>query len=73
MLAFDVQWPGIPGDAKAFTNQTYDQDLFSRLEYDEALEGDTFRRELKPARDLWLVAEQLEDRVVGRVDVIGIA
>lgn len=40
MLAFDVQWPGIPGDAKTFTNQTYDQDLFSRLEYDEALEGD---------------------------------
>lgn len=40
MLAFDVEWPGIPGDAKAFTNRTYDQDLFSRLEYDEALAGD---------------------------------
>lgn len=40
MLAFDVKWPGIPGDTKAFTNQTYDQDLFSRLEYDEALTGD---------------------------------
>ena len=40
MLAFNVEWPGIPGDTKSFTNQTYDQDLFSRLEYDEALAGD---------------------------------
>jgi hypothetical protein len=40
MLPFNVEWLGIPGDAKAFTNQTYDQDLFSRLEYDEALAGD---------------------------------
>lgn len=40
LLSFDVQWPGIPGDTKSFTNQTYDEDLFSRLEYDEALAGD---------------------------------
>ena len=40
LLAYGVDWPGIPGDTKAFANQTYDQDLFSRLEYDEALEGD---------------------------------
>jgi len=40
MLAFDVEWPGIPGDTKAFANQTYDEDLFSRLEYDTALAGD---------------------------------
>lgn len=40
LLSFDVDWPGIPGDTKAFTNQTYDEDLFSRLEYDEALAGD---------------------------------
>ncbi len=40
LLAFDVDWPGIPGDNKPFTNQTYDMDLFSRLEYDGALAGD---------------------------------
>ena len=40
MLAFDIEWPGIPGDTKAFANQTYDKDLFSRLEYDTALAGD---------------------------------
>ncbi len=41
MLTFNVKWPGIPGDTKAFTNQTYDQDLFSSLEYDDAaLAGD---------------------------------
>jgi hypothetical protein len=40
MLAFNVEWPGIPGDAKPFANQTYNEDLFSRLEYDEALAGD---------------------------------
>ena len=31
MLAFGVDWPGIPGDNKPFTNTTYDMDLFSRL------------------------------------------
>ena len=40
MLAFDVEWPGIPGDTKAFANQTYDQDLFSHSKYEEALAGD---------------------------------
>lgn len=40
MLAFEVEWPGIPGDTKPFTNQTYDQDLFSKAEYEEALSGD---------------------------------
>jgi hypothetical protein len=39
LLAFDVEWPGIPGDSKAFTNQTYDQDLFSQSKFDEALAG----------------------------------
>lgn len=40
MLTFDVDWPGIPGDTKPFTNTTYDLDLFSRNEYDHALAGD---------------------------------
>lgn len=40
MLPFEVDWPGIPGDSKPFTNTTYDMDLFSRSEYDDALAGD---------------------------------
>lgn len=40
MLTFDVDWPGIPGDSKSFTNTTYKSDLFSNLDYDEALAGD---------------------------------
>lgn len=40
LLAFGVDWPGIPGDNKPFTNTTYDRDLFSRSEYDDALAGD---------------------------------
>jgi hypothetical protein len=45
LLAFDVDWPGIPGDNKPFTNTTYDLDLFSRSEYDDALAGDDLDRE----------------------------
>jgi hypothetical protein len=40
MLAFCVDWPGIPGDSKPFTNTTYDMDLFSRSEFDDALAGE---------------------------------
>jgi hypothetical protein len=40
LLAFGVDWPGIPGDSKPFTNTTYDMDLFSRSEYDDALAGE---------------------------------
>jgi hypothetical protein len=40
MLTFDVEWPGIPGDSKPFTNTTYEMDLFSRSEFDDALAGD---------------------------------
>ncbi len=40
MLAFGVDWPGIPGDAKRFVNTTYDLDLFSHREYDDALAGE---------------------------------
>jgi hypothetical protein len=35
-----VEWLGIPGDSKPFTNTTYEMDLFSRSEYDDALAGD---------------------------------
>jgi hypothetical protein len=40
LLAFSVDWPGIPGDNKHFTNTTYDLDLFSLSEYDDALAGE---------------------------------
>jgi hypothetical protein len=40
MLTFGVDWPGIPGDTKPFTNTTYDMDLFSAGEYHDALAGD---------------------------------
>lgn len=40
MLAFTVDWPGIPGDSKPFTNTTYDMDPSAQSEYDEALAGD---------------------------------
>jgi len=45
MLTFDVEWPGIPGDTKPFTNTTYDIDLFSRSEYDDALAGEDLEGE----------------------------
>jgi hypothetical protein len=40
MLTFIVDWPGIPGDTKPFTNTTYDMDISSQSEFDDALTGD---------------------------------
>lgn len=40
LLAFDVEWPGIPGDTKPFTNTTYATDLFSASDFADALAGD---------------------------------
>ncbi len=40
MLTFSVDWPGIPSDTRPFINTTYDMDLFSSSEYDDALAGD---------------------------------
>ena len=39
MLAFTVDWPGIPGDSKPFTNTSYDMDPSAQSEYDDALAG----------------------------------
>lgn len=39
MLAFIVDWPGIPGDSKPFTNTTYDMDSSAQSEYEDALAG----------------------------------
>jgi hypothetical protein len=53
MLTFEVEWPGIPNDAKAFSNKVYDEDLFSRLEYDEALAGESLEwREQDESSDM---------------------
>ncbi|QDV56252.1 hypothetical protein [Rosistilla oblonga] len=39
LTAFDVEWPGIPGDDKSFKNQTYEEDLFTQLDFDNAVSG----------------------------------
>jgi hypothetical protein len=40
-LTFEVDWPGIPGDDKPFKNQTYDDDLFSNADFENAIAGTT--------------------------------
>lgn len=40
-IDFDVNWPGIPGDEKPFKNHTYEEDLFTRADYDNAIAGET--------------------------------
>ena len=40
-LTFEVDWPGIPGDDKPFKNQTYDDDLFSNSDFENAIAGTT--------------------------------
>jgi hypothetical protein len=39
-LAFDVSWPGIPGDEISFRNQFYEEDLFSLATLDSFKEGE---------------------------------
>lgn len=38
-LSFDIEWPGVPGDEKLFTNQTYEEDLFTKAEFSNAISG----------------------------------
>ncbi len=40
LLEFDVQWSGIPGDDKPFTNQVGQEDLFSLAGWNDALGGE---------------------------------
>ncbi len=40
LLTFDIEWPGIAEDTKPFKNQVYTHDLFSHIEYLQALEGE---------------------------------
>lgn len=41
LIDFNVNWPGIPGDEKPFKNQTYEEDLFTRADFDNAIGGET--------------------------------
>lgn len=41
-LSFGVDWPGIPGDDKAFKNQAYADDLFTLGEFAQAVDGESF-------------------------------
>jgi hypothetical protein len=40
--AFDVNWPGIPGDDKPFKNQVYEDDLFTYSALASAVDGEAF-------------------------------
>ena len=44
-LAFDVSWPGVPGDDMEFKNQTYADDLFSTSELAAAVDGTPYKWE----------------------------
>ncbi len=44
-LSFGVEWPGIPGDDKAFKNQVYEDDLFTHGDYAHAVDGESFHWE----------------------------
>jgi hypothetical protein len=46
LLAFDVSWPGVPGDDMEFKNRTYPEDLFSTSELAAAVDGTPY--EWKP-------------------------
>jgi hypothetical protein len=37
MLSGDIEWPGVPDDAKPISNDRHDEDLFSLAELDEAV------------------------------------
>lgn len=48
-LAFDVSWPGVPGDDMAFKNLTYAEDLFSKSEMATAVDGTPYEWESENA------------------------
>lgn len=39
-VTFDVAWPGVPDDEKAFKNQSYEEDLFSHADLERLGEGE---------------------------------
>ena len=52
LLTFTVRWPGIPGDAAAFTRRHADDDLFSIAELTAAVDGDPLDPDDPNADDL---------------------
>ena len=40
-LYFDMNWPGVPGDDKSFANVAYEDDLFTKAEYQRVIGGDS--------------------------------
>lgn len=40
LLTFEIEWPGIPGDDKAFKNQVYEEDLFAWADLTKAIGGE---------------------------------
>ena len=40
LVAFDVEWAGIPGDEKEFKNEVYEEDLFTLSDREEAIAGE---------------------------------
>lgn len=39
-VTFDVTWPGVPDDEKAFKNQSYEEDLFSFADLERVVQGE---------------------------------
>jgi hypothetical protein len=52
LLTFTLRWPGIPGDAAAFTRPHADDDLFSIAELTAAVDGDPLDPDDPDADDL---------------------
>lgn len=48
-LAFDVSWPGVPGDDMQFKNLTYPEDLFSTSELSAVVDGTPYKWESENA------------------------
>lgn len=45
LLPLNVEWEGIPADTKTFTNQVFEEDLFSLGELQSASSGPTHAEE----------------------------
>jgi hypothetical protein len=61
LVTFDVDWIGIEGDDKAFKNEVYPEDLFTRAERDESITGEDLDwDELKEEDDETLQDDEIE-------------
>jgi hypothetical protein len=39
-LSFGIEWPGVPDDDEPFKNVSYQDDLFTKVEFDHARDGE---------------------------------